>query len=228
MKEKFIVGQKQVFFTIMMVSFLLVILECSSDIFETVKPPKINRLTASSYEVNPGDTVIVTVEIEDTDKTYDYTWSKDGGTFIPPEDQPQINWIAPAVGGTYHLGITVTNEDKSSDKEISITVRSLEKPLVEITSPKSGEFVVQYSQISIEADAQHNNGIQQVHLYINDIVRDNLGGHESSLYKFSYKLSDTEPVGKIEIKVRAIARVTGVAGQDSITVVAEGIVPGKY
>jgi len=207
--------------------FVIMMLGCSSDLFETKKPPEINRLEASSYEVNPGDTVRVTVEIENSDETLNYQWLKDGGTFIPPEDRSYIDWIAPAEGGSYHIAVTVSNEEKSSDKEITITVRSLENPLTEIISPKKGEFVVQYNDIVINASAQHDNGIQQVRLYINDILRNNLGGHSSEFYQFTYRLSEAEPSGDLEIKVIATANVTGSEGRDSVTVIVEGIILGK-
>lgn len=201
-------------------------LHCSTDLFEGPKPPTIVSLVMSAYEVDPGDTVQVTVTVEDDDdRTLRYEWSASGGLLIPPSDRAQVLWQAPAVGGEFSITVRVSNEEESASRSGTVTVRSFLKPYVEIQSPEDNDYFVQHSTIEIQIKARHNNGINQVRLYIDDTLRITQTGHSSEQYNFSYVLID--PAGPAEIKVEAVANTTATVGQDSIDIFIEGIVIGK-
>lgn len=206
--------------------FLMEYTGCSPDIFQRPKAPVIVSLEMSAYEVDPGDTVRVTVTVQDSkDDVLHYEWSTNGGQFIQPLDRPDVRWKAPAVGGSFTITVTVSNEKKSSSQSGTITVRSYLRPYVEILSPKNGEYYVQYTTLNVRVQAQHSNGIHSLSLYVSDTLRTVESGHPGEQYDFMYQLSDS--AGSTEIKVEAIANTTGTMGKDSVNIVIEGIVLGK-
>jgi hypothetical protein len=201
---------------------------CGIDLFEEIKAPVIVNVEATSYEVNPGDTIRASVNVKNSDKDIlKYEWTSNGGYFIPPYDQTFIYWKAPSEGGNYQIEVKVSNEEKSSTRSVTITVRSEQAPYVEILSPERGEYFAQYSTLDIQAIARHDNGIQQVKLYINDLFRDNKNGQSSDKYNFSYRLTESDSAGVTEIKIEAVANTTGKVGIDSVEINIEGIVLGK-
>lgn len=206
--------------------FLIEYIGCSPDIFQKSKAPVIVSLEMSAYEVDPGDTVLVTVHVQDSkDDVLHYEWSTNGGQFIQPLDRSEVRWKAPAVGGAFTITVKVSNEKKSSSQSETITVRSYLRPYVEILSPNNGEYHVQYTTLNVRVQAQHSNGIHFLSLYVNDTLQTVESGHSSEQYDFTYQLSDS--AGSTEIKVEAIANTTGTIGQDSVNIVIEGIVLGK-
>jgi len=199
---------------------------CSSDLFRPDKASVITRMEADPYEVDPDQTIRITVTVEDDDKNnLRYEWSADGGQFVLPADQATIVWKAPAVGGTFRITVTVSNEKKSATRSVSVTVRSFAKPRVEILSPKTGDYAVQFENLAVRAVAAHNNGIHHVSLFVNDALRETQSGQSSNQYNFSFTLS--EPSGQAEIKVEATANTTGVTDRDSVRITVEGLVLGK-
>ena len=183
-------------------------------------------MVASSYVVNPGDTVIVTVTATNPeDGALDYSWSKTGGTLLQPINSSEIKWKMPVEGDKYYITVTVTNQkDKSVSKSLEVEVVSPTKPYVNITSPNNGDYFVQYENIEIQAIAYHQNDILEIRLFINDSLKQNFSGHPSENYSFNYELSDY--TGDTEIKVQAVSTY-GYIGKDSILIKVEGIIPGK-
>ena len=212
-----------------LIAILMIFATNCENILDPYEAPKIDQMVANHYTVNPGDTVTVTVEAENPeDGPLEYEWAHEGGELIPPTDKSEVKWKVPSQGGTYEISVKVSNEKKSKSKSLEITVRSFTIPYIEIISPEQDEPVTQYTLMTIEAMAQHANGISSVHLYINDSVQpvQSLSGHSSDEYNFYYTLNDSP--GPAEIKIQAIANVTGVTGEDSVSITIEGIIPGKF
>jgi hypothetical protein len=210
---------------------LIAVLSCSSDLLNPSKKTEdknvvIGSLELDAYEVDPGDTVTARVSVNDSqNQTLNYEWTSDGGRFIPPLDKPQVQWKAPAVGGMYRIGVTVSNGEKTASRSLNVTVRSLTNPDVKILTPAKGEYFVQYATLSVTARARHDNGIARVDLYVNRDLKATLNGRASEEYAFTCTLD--EPSGPAVVKVEAVANVTQKAGRDSVSVWIEGIVPGK-
>lgn len=217
---------KKTFILTVCILAFLAILGCSSDIFEIVRAPEIESMNFSAYEVDPSDSVQITLKVKDTDATLHYNWSASGGEFIPPTDQAVVLWKAPREGGQYRITVKVSNEKKSTTKSQNVTVRSYTEPVVEILVPQNGDYLIQYSEITIQVFAQHNNGIDHLIFFVDDTLKATINGHiVSSEYEFSHQCSESP--GEKEIKVEAFANITGTVGRDSIQVIIEGIVIGK-
>lgn len=212
---------------ILFIAGLSLLAGCSSDIFNPPKEPVIRELTLSAYEVNPGDTISVAVDVEDEkDAVLSYEWEVSGGRLIPPTDSPEVLWIMPVSGGDYTIRVKVTNQDdKSADKRATATVRSFENPIVQIESPETDDFFVQNETITIQANASHENGISSVNFYINDELQRTMTYQSGSRYSTDVTLQSW--VGATELKVEAVARTTRTVGCDSVTIYVEGIVLGK-
>ncbi|RQV98885.1 hypothetical protein EH221_01230 [bacterium] len=204
------------------------LLACSSDLVDSLTPskaPVITRIEASSYEVDQGDTVAVHVIVgEANGDVLKYAWSCTSGRFIPPTDDVSAQWVAPAQGGTVTIKIKVSNEDKSSDASIQITVKSYIKPQVEILAPKWGEYIVQNSLVTIQAGASHTNGIRRVDFFVGDSLYSPTD-FTGDTYRLQHRFD--HPAGPLWIKVMATANVTGAVDVDSIQVHVEGIIVGK-
>lgn len=210
---------------------LMAVLSCSSDLFNPSKKSEeknvvINSLEFDAYEVNPGDTVTAIVSVNDAQsQTLQYEWAADGGSFIPPLNKPQVLWKAPIVGGTYRISVTVSNGEKSASHSEKLTVKSLVNPSVKIVSPANGGYFVKYDTLTVNARASHDNGIEQVDLYINRNHKTVLS--PTSLkdgYACAWRLD--EPSGPALVTVEAVS-VTNIVGKDSVTIFIEGIVLGK-
>jgi len=205
---------------------LFLILGCDSNIFDLPKEPVIESLESSRFIVDPGDTVHFSVSAKNPNKgTLQYEWLANGGQFLPPFDQPEIDWKSPVVGGLFQITVKVSNAKKSSSRSEQITVRSYVNPYVQILSPKNGAYVIQYSDVTIKARAQHNNGIHLVNFYVNDSLLARLSGGPNDEYNFTFPLAVS--AGNAKLKVEAIANTTATIGKDSITVSVEGIILGK-
>ncbi|HDQ46214.1 MAG TPA: hypothetical protein ENN17_12085 [bacterium] len=205
---------------------LFLIAACSSELFNLSSSPVIERIEASAYEVDPGDTVTVKVIVKnDNDDPLQYTWTATGGRIIPPVNESEIRWIAPARGGIVTLQVTVANEKKSTEQSILITVRSHILPQVQIVAPKTDAFIVQNSLVEIRAVARHDNGIQQVDFIVDGSLCSRQAGTRDDNYRFEHRF--VHPSGPLSIVVKATANVTGDVGADSVRVHVEGIILGK-
>jgi hypothetical protein len=204
----------------------LLMLLCSAieNLVGIKKAPVIEQMVLSRYEIDPGDTLLASVTVQDeSGDVLHYEWSANGGQFIHPVDRPQVNWIAPAIGGVFTISIEVSNSEKSSTDSENVTVRSFVSPSIKILSPEKGAFLVQYDSLRVRGLAQHNNGINRVNLYVNDVLHAWTPGHQTNEYVFTTGLSIG--AGPAEVKLEAIANVTFSIGRDSVMVTIEGVVP---
>jgi hypothetical protein len=85
---------------------------------------------------------------------------------------------------------------------------------------------VQGQEILIEVNARHNNGINRVKLYIDNVFIREHSGQSSNSYLFTFN-PDSSYLGETEIKVEGIANFTAATGIDSILVNIEGILPKR-
>jgi hypothetical protein len=216
-------------------TMLIAGLSCSSDLLNPSKKTEdknvvIDSLVLDAYVVDPGDTVTATVTVKDSkNQALSYDWTADNGWFLPPLDKAQVQWKAPAVGGAYRISVTVSNDEKSASRSVSLTVKSLINPSVKIVSPSDGGYFVKYDTLSVTAQAHHDNGIAYVDLYINRNYKTTLNGHpaeeEEKEYTFHWLLD--EPSGPALVTVEAVSKVTEMVGKDSVNIFIEGIVLGK-
>jgi hypothetical protein len=191
------------------------------------EPPKILSVECSAYTVDPGDTVDVSAILTNaSDPGLDYRWTAEGGSFLPPVNQPQVQWKAPAVGGVYRITLTVANNDKVSDPySQSVTVRSFAAPYVDIITPADNSVYLQYSRVEVTAQANHQNGIESVSLYLDETFISRVNGTASEEYRFTFQID--EQAGIHMLRIEAVAGTTGVIGADEVAVRVEGIVLGK-
>ncbi|MBN1782341.1 hypothetical protein JW948_14500 [bacterium] len=189
--------------------------------------PEILSVTFSAREVDPGDTVEISVLLRDmTDPTLDFIWETDGGQFLAPFNLPTVLWKAPAVGGEYTISLTVANDKKTSDPFAeTMTVRSYAAPFVQIGEPAQNAVFIQYSTVQVAVTANHQNGIAWVSIYVNDNLQSEMNGKADEHYLFQCELNG--PPGITDIRAEAVARTTGVIGSDRIQVRVEGILLGK-
>jgi hypothetical protein len=210
----------------LVISALVLLPACQSlDKLINGKEPVIDRFLLSRYVVDPGDTLTITVLLQEGTEPLTYSWQAEEGQYIQPTDAATVTWQAPARGGTVKLTAKVSN-DMGSDKHAQdVTVRSYVNPMVALRAPRDGIYFTQFQQINVEASASHENGIEALHLFVNDTLRSTLAGQTSSGYVFEQVLLGQS--GLCKLKVEAEARTTGVVGKDSVTVHVEGIVIGK-
>ncbi|RMF57684.1 MAG: hypothetical protein D6748_10640, partial [Calditrichaeota bacterium] len=203
---------------------LITVLNCNSDLFKTNQPPVIEDLYPLNqmYQINPGDTVVIVVVASDPDEDeLSYEWSASGGSFLFPQDRDTIRWVAPVIGGEYTITVLVKDsENNSSTEELKLQVLSQDNPTVKIVSPQDGDFLVQFSEITVSATAFHINGLQSVSFWVNDSLIEIQPPHSGdNIYEFLYSVN--LPPGGHEFKILANS-VTGRVGADSIQVQVEG------
>lgn len=207
----------------------VLLLRCGvEELLDPDEPPVIHSLKTANdfYQFNAGDTVTIIVLASNPEEgPLSYAWSASGGELLLPRDREQVKWVAPAVGGLYNIAVKVSNtKGKSAADTIEIQVISPEAPLVEILSPRQGDFLVQFSEITISARAFHVNGLQTVSLLVNDtlkITRPYQPGND--IYNFNYLLN--LPGGPNMFRVEAVARLSGTVGSDEVRVIIEVILP---
>ena len=213
-------------FAILVIAFIS--LHCSSDILKITKAPVIGTLEASAYEVDPGDTVTVSVSVQEANgEVLYYDWNASRGQLLLPSDQASVRWVAPSEGGRVTITVWVSNEEKSANQSTDITVRSYTRPFVSMEYPDPNAFIVLNDNMEIEARASHNNGIDWVYFYVNDVytIPLNRKSGTEDTYIGNYQFQGV--TGELELKVSARALTTGTTGSDSLTVHVEGIIPGK-
>lgn len=213
------------FYPAAFLAVVLVAAACSSKLFQINEKPVIESLNADDYEVHPGDTVRVWAQVKDEDDAVlTYKWSAAAGSFIPPANDREVYWKAPAAGGSFLLTLTVSDESESVSASIQVIVLSMQKPYVRLLYPVPGKFYVQYDTAHVKAIATHENGIRDVYLYMGN-VKENISANRSGdRYAFICPL-DGE-AGQTELKVVAVSDNLQQAS-DSVTVSVEGISPGK-
>ena len=211
--------------------FLLSLLACDPKLFESEEEPPAPEVsdiftTLSNSQILAGDSAEFWVEASNPGEgSLHYDWDVTDGYFLSPWDEPSVKWRAPFQGGTETIEINVSNNDKTTRGTKDITVVSLDTPAVNILSPMKMAYLVQYETIEIEVEAFHDNGISYVEFYENDESIKILTSKESNIYKVSWL--NEAPAGHAEIKVEAVAKISGIMGSDIITVNIEGVIPGK-
>lgn len=213
------------------VILMLLSLACGSQldkIFGSADPPEIERIFTvnNRYEADPGDTLTVVVIATNPEQgALSYRWSAGGGTLIQPVNRDTVRWVAPNAGGFYTIGVSVSNTaEDPAEAEVTIQVFSQEAPAVQITAPRNGDDLIQFSTITITAGAFHVNGLQSITLWVNDSLRASrppLPG--SGSYAFDLYLD--LPGGPNTLRVEATANGTGLTGSDAVTVTIEEILP---
>lgn len=211
------------------VIIFLIFLSCDAEkIFRNA--PVILEITVDPDRVNPFDTVYTMVQARNPEESaLSYRWSvspPNQGVFLDPVDGAANRWIAPTIGGDYTFKVEVSNSYKSTDRSGSVKVIEPTKPVVQILIPKHGDYFVQKNEMEIKAEAFHNNGINKIRLYVNDLLETEISGTSTTQYTL-YFTPDSTLLGQTEIKIEAIANFVLTSGVDSIIVNIEGIISGK-
>ncbi len=191
--------------------------------------PVIEEININPDRVNPFDTVYAEVQATNPEEgalSYRWSVSPNKGPFVDPIDRATTRWIAPTIGGDYHFKVEVLNAYKSAEGTKSVKVIEAGEPLVKLLAPKDGDYFVQRSEMEIKAEAFHNNGINRIQLYVNDLLIMEKSGSSTNKYDFDFT-PDTTLLGKTEIKIEAIANFVLTVGADSIMVNIVGILPGE-
>lgn len=198
------------------------------DLLKTSEPPEVSDISCNKpdFFVQPLDTAKFWITAKNPqDGVLTYEWSANGGDYIGSRQKDSLTWRAPVTGGSYNISVTVANAEESVTRTRRITVPSLQAPFVEITAPYNNDFVVQNNEVEVVAFATSENGIFQTQFYVNDSLITSQSGNSSNQYSFDWFVQQS--AGPAELKIVAIARVTGTEGQDAINVNIEGVVPGK-
>jgi hypothetical protein len=215
---------------IIFMAVLLVGISCNLDLLKTdddAQTPTVSEIHSNlqNSELSVGEIARFWVNASDPEGgVLNYRWEKSAGEFVSTPDLDTLTWRAPLKGGDCTIKVTVGNQAKSVSVSKIIRVISSLKPVVNIISPVSGAYVVQYDDVDIEAEAFHDNGITVVKLYLNEIYIGNFSEFQPNRYK--YKLTLDTAAGVAEIKVLAQA-TTSTINADSINVSIEGVIPGK-
>lgn len=214
---------KFVIILLLIASLWMACKELGDTIYE---PPLINSLTLTpDGTILPGDSVKAIVKASNPEKgSLTYQWeAPDGGTFLPPADLDSIIWIAPFQGGEYRIRAIVSN-DKESRETNRIDVQSLDKPLVKILSPANQQSFIVGQEMTINAEAYHDNDLSRVVLLLNNMPADTLGSYSSHNYLFHFT-ADTSSVGPLEIKVLAeVLNQPTNTNFDYVTVYIQGVI----
>jgi len=206
---------------------ILLFLACNAaeDLFNPTKAPEVSAIQSDKgFNVNLGDTVTFSVSAtnpEEGDLTYE--WNATGGTYLGSTRESSAVWKANS-GGTFEISIDVSNNDKTTTKTDDITVVSPTNPFVNILTPKNGDFLVEGTDVDIEIEAIHINGISDVNVVINDSSTFSAQWRSQNNYYYIWNVAGSP--GETEIKVMAYA-TTGAIGINTILVTIEGILPGK-
>ena len=197
-------------------------------LLKTTEEPEVSDIFSDTpgFIVQPMETTrfwVIATNPEEGVLTYQ--WSASGGEIIGSRQNDTLTWRAPVTGGQYSVKVDVSNSDKSVSRSREISVPSLNAPQVDITSPKSDEYLVQESSVIVNAIAISENGIFQADFYVNDSLVSSKSGNSGNNYEFSWIVR--EKAGPSELKISATAKQTGLIGRDSVVVNVEGIIPGK-
>jgi len=200
-------------------------------LLKTTEEPEVSNIfsDASGYIVQPMQTTRFWVIATNPEEgVLSYQWSVSGGEIIGSRQNDTLAWRAPVTGGQYSVSVKVSNSDKSVTRSREISVPSLNAPQVDITAPKSNEYLVQESTVIVNATALSENGIFQTDFFVNDSLVSSQSGNSANNYEFSWTIH--EKAGPAEVKISATANTANqirLEGRDSIIVNVEGIIPGK-
>lgn len=193
---------------------------------ETYEKPVIDQFDLHyTTPLNVLDTVKAVVQATNPEEgLLKYQWSDSPGSsgrFLEPVDNDTVFWVALSPGKA-HLTVKVSN-DKSEEKTKSLTVITSAKPVVQISTPAPGAFIVQNSTVKVAGSAAHQNKISFVRMFVNGNLKDEKAVDKESVnYEMSF-LADSSMVGKTHIRIEAESQQAGSTGVDSIQVHVEGI-----
>jgi hypothetical protein len=191
-------------------------------------PPNVGNIVsdAADFKVYPLDTARFWINASDPQgEQLQYQWRINAGEIIGPGGRDSLIWRAPIAGGNYILSVEVSNSAEKVTRSETIKVVSVSEPKVGILQPEHNAFLVQHTSLTVKASALHENGIQAVEFWLDDTRIPISPVQTQDTYAFEWQI-DTAP-GQHELKVRAIAQLTGTAGSDSIMVFVEGMIAGK-
>ena len=155
-----------------------------------------------------------------------FEWQTAGGELLGRTNSDTVRWQLPSIGGdSYSISVKIKNNHGEITRSQPITVRSYEKPVVTITSPLKGDYIVQHAQVDVTVNAFHELGIRLIQFFIDDSLMARQEGNNSGEYQFIWNVTQDSTLA--EIKATAISKDTGVTGSDSITVNIEGFIIGK-
>jgi hypothetical protein len=210
---------------------IIVAFSCDPKLFESEEEPaapEVSEILTNmpNSRILAGDSATFWVNASNPGEgSLSFDWNKSAGDFLSPPDQDTVKWRAPFSGGDEVLEVRVSNNDKTTSKNKSIEVVSLDIPVVNILHPKEGSYLVQFENINLEAEAYHDNGISHVEFFVNDSSLGIIDGNSSNNYVVSWR--NDAPAGQAEIKVTAVARSAATIGMDRVNVNIEGVIPGK-
>lgn len=213
----------------------LVACEGVEELINANRPPELDErgIIVSADRVAPFDTVTASISATNpVEGPLFYEWSATAGRFIQPADSSLVRWIAPLLGGSYQLTVKVSNNRRSAEASKAVEVVSSAKPLVDIQEPAEDAYFVVNQQITVEATAQHENGISRVRLLVSKDGRDSLiqqlDGNAAGVYRFEQLYAYRALVGKATLLVEAqAANPLQTIGNDSLIINIEGIIEGK-
>jgi len=212
---------------IYIIIFPLIICFFACNLMNDTQAPQVGAIQSNSgFTVDPSTEVKFWITATDPEGgQLSYKWSINGGTILSGTKSDTLRWRSPSVGGgSYPLSVEVSNESKETTQEEVVTVLAYTSAEVSILSPLENTYIVQHSQVEVEAKVLPNTQISEVQLFVNDSLIKAQLWQSNSIYSFNWNVK-TEP-GVAEIKVKAI-RVTNVSNSDSIYINIEGILPGK-
>jgi len=211
---------------------LFIILSCSGlDDLIMDRHPQLEEMQVSGARVAPFDTVYASIKATNPiDGILEFKWKidPDRGNFVGPSDTDSVRWVAPIQGGFYELKVTVKNTAKQASDASQIEVLVTERPIVDIRKPALGDYYVIGQTISIEARADHANGLSWVQAFINDsLVAAPQDQNGTGIYQFTC-IADSTMVGTAEVKIKAKSNYVAEPGSDLIDIQVGGIITGKH
>ncbi|MGD9898232.1 MAG: Ig-like domain-containing protein [Calditrichaceae bacterium] len=212
---------------------VLIFIGCDTigDIIDPYNAPVISDegILLSAGNLMIGDTLTASVSATNPETgplTYQWT-SADGGMFIQPSDSSRVRWVAPLKGDVYTIRVKVANENKNAEASRDVNVISPENPIVNILSPKSGSYIVQYDSITVKASVVHDNPLAAVRLFVDDSLLMEQSYRPDNTYSMRFK-SNAGMIGQTKIKIEAEAgNQLANLGSDSVFVFIEAIIQGK-
>ena len=200
---------------------------------EILNPKKLPELdeqgiVVSQDNVMPQDTIWAVIHATNPlNGPLEYEWHCDGGRYMQPADGDSVFWIAPLNGGLYQLWVVVRNEDGASESPRKrINVVSTSAPVVNFILPRPHDYFVVSQTLHVQIRAQHENGIAQVRLWVNDSLIGRSDTAQDDLYDF-YFTAEEKMVGESLLKAEAIANNQWhTTGTDQVTILIGGVLPG--
>jgi hypothetical protein len=218
-------------FDIILLLLLMICFSCNpEELIQDKKPPEAGQIESDDADGNfifePGTTHKFWINASDPEgKLLLFEWQVSGGEIWQQMDRDTVEWQLPAIGGAYSISVTISNTNAEISRSKIVTVLSYEKPVVAITTPRKGDFIVQHAQTEVRATAFHELGIRLVQFFINDSLINQQNGKDNGDYSITWDV--VQDTNLAEIKCTAISKTTSITGADSITVHIEGFIVGK-